>query len=294
MTLTLANQSTLETVSQSQYLRASDIKARVQLIQEVMHSVMQEGQHYGKIPGLEDKPTLLKAGAEKILMAFRISIDPVIDDLSTTDEIRYRVTARSLGTSGEFLGAGIGEASSSEEKYKWRRAICEEEWLETKEDRRREKWARGKTGNYKIKQIRTSPADVANTILKMAKKRAMVDAALTVTAASDIFAQDLEDMPDELKEIKKQPVNIEQPKRKSEVTQRDTNEDNSSFISEAQRKRLFTITKNYDIKDEQIKQYLQEKYGINSTSQIRKADYDDICNWVETAKLVDELEAAGI
>ena len=36
-------------------------------------------------------------------------------------------------------------------------------------------------------------ADVYNTVLKMAKKRALVDATLTATAASDIFTQDVED-----------------------------------------------------------------------------------------------------
>ena len=39
-----------------------------------------------------------------------------------------------------------------------------------------------------------NPADHYNTVLKMAKKRALVDAVLTTTAASDIFAQDLEDL----------------------------------------------------------------------------------------------------
>jgi len=39
---------------------------------------------------------------------------------------------------------------------------------------------------------------VANTILKMAKKRAQVDAVITATAASDIFTQDIEDLPDEV------------------------------------------------------------------------------------------------
>ena len=38
-----------------------------------------------------------------------------------------------------------------------------------------------------------NPADYYNTALKMAKKRALVDACLTVTAASDIFSQDLEE-----------------------------------------------------------------------------------------------------
>ena len=37
-------------------------------------------------------------------------------------------------------------------------------------------------------------ADTYNTVLKMAKKRAHVDAIITVTAASDIFTQDVEDL----------------------------------------------------------------------------------------------------
>ncbi|HEV8714663.1 MAG TPA: hypothetical protein VGX03_17765 [Candidatus Binatia bacterium] len=44
-------------------LTVQDIKVQVQLIQEVMQAVMQEGYHYGVIPGTE-KPTLLKSGAE--------------------------------------------------------------------------------------------------------------------------------------------------------------------------------------------------------------------------------------
>ena len=39
-----------------------------------------------------------------------------------------------------------------------------------------------------------NPADHYNTVFKMAKKRALVDAVLTTTAASDIFTQDLEDI----------------------------------------------------------------------------------------------------
>ena len=39
-----------------------------------------------------------------------------------------------------------------------------------------------------------NPADVLNTVLKMAKKRALVDAVLSATGASDIFTQDLEEL----------------------------------------------------------------------------------------------------
>lgn len=194
-------------VAGSAPLTALAVKAHVNLIQEVMAAVMKDGEHYGKIPGCGDKKTLLKPGAEKILSTFRIANDPEVEDLSGPDEIRYRIKCRltSIET-GLFLGAGIGECSSEEEKYKWKKATCNEEWEETDPSRRREKWFKGYSGKkpYQVKQIRTNPADVANTVLKMGKKRGLIDGTLTVTAASDIFAQDLDDVeiPDSGEEAK--------------------------------------------------------------------------------------------
>lgn len=179
-------------------LSAGEIRAGVNLIQDVMRSVMKDGIHYGTIPGTP-KPTLYKAGAEKILSTFRIAVEPIAEDLSTADECRYRVTVRASNqATSTYLGSGIGECSSSEEKYRWRAPVCDQEFNETPEDRRRKKWKKGKEGPYSIKQVRTEPADVANTILKMATKRAMIAVTLQVTAASDIFAQDIEDLPEEL------------------------------------------------------------------------------------------------
>src|SRR5690606_22905756 len=66
------------------------------------------------------------------------------------------------------------------------------------ENRRRIKFAKWQGKVEQKKQVRTNPADVANTILKMAKKRAQVDAVITATAASDIFTQDIEDLPEEV------------------------------------------------------------------------------------------------
>lgn len=181
-------------------LTAVQIRAQVNLIQEVMSAVMKDGHHYGKIPGAGEKPTLLKPGAEKLIFTFRYTADPQVEDLSTDDAIRYRVLCRITDRTGHYLGAGVGECSSDEEKYKWRAAVCDEEWNETPEDRRREKWRKGREKAYKVKQVRTESADIANTILKMAKKRSLVDGALTFTAASDIFTQDIEDLPPELRE----------------------------------------------------------------------------------------------
>jgi len=203
-------------VRESTPLTAAQIKAQVNLIQEVMQAVMKKDVHYGVIPGTP-KPTLYKPGSEKILSTFRIGVKPVIEDLSTADEVRYRVSAEGFDQqTGALLGAGIGECSSSEEKYKWRRPVCDEEFNEAPEDRKRNVWKRGQSGNYQQKQIRTNPADVANTILKMAKKRAQIDMTLTVTAASDVFDQDLEDMPEELRQAAaEQKPPLQEPQKKS-------------------------------------------------------------------------------
>lgn len=183
-------------------MSASDIRAQVNLVQEVMQAVMKEGTHFGKIPGTP-KPSLWKPGAEVLAATFRIAVSYRVEDLSTPDTVRYRVIA--IGThqtSGTTLGEGAGEASSNEEKYKWRKASGIREYEATPADRRRLKFGydREKRQEYDTKQVRTEPADVANTILKMACKRAQVAMTLNVTAASDIFTQDIEDLPEELRQ----------------------------------------------------------------------------------------------
>lgn len=183
----------------SRSLTAADIRHRINTIQEVMTAVMKEGVHYGIIPGCK-KPSLYKPGSEVLLVTFQIATSIHVTDLSTEDCIRYQV--RVIGThapTGVLLGEGIGECSSNEEKYKWRKA-WDDEFNATPENRRRIKF-----GKYKDKQVRTEPADVANTILKMAKKRAQVDMTLTTTGASDCFEQDVEDLPEELLHAHQEP-----------------------------------------------------------------------------------------
>jgi hypothetical protein len=178
------------------------IKAEKQLVRHAMQDVMKEGTHFGVIPGT-DKPTLYDAGATTVLGLFHIALDPETEDLSTSDEIRYRVRSLAVhAPTGTKLGSALGEASSNEEKYKWRKAVCQQEFDATPEDRRRLKWKSGYKNNpaYSIQQVRVEPADIANTVLKMAVKRARVATTLQVTGASDVFSQDLEDLPPEIVE----------------------------------------------------------------------------------------------
>jgi hypothetical protein len=181
-------------------LTAKDMRQHVNLIQEVMKAVMKDGVHYGIIPGCQ-KPSLYKPGAEKIASTFRIAVTSDVEDLSNSDEKRYRVTCTAYGIDGNRLGSSVGECSSNEEKYRWRKPVCEQEFEEADIDRKREKWIKTKDGNgMKIKQLRTEPSDLANTILQMADKRAYVAIVRKVTAASDVFTQDIEDLPEEIRQ----------------------------------------------------------------------------------------------
>ena len=193
------------------------IQNQVNVIQKVMKQVMKDGEHYGKIPGCGDKPTLLKPGAEKLSTTFRLAPAYQITKTELTGGHReYEIVCslRHIPT-GQMVGEGVGLCTSMESKYRWRNADrkcpkCGKEaiikgaeqygggWLCWKKkdgcgakfpggDQSIESQEAGRVENADI-------ADVFNTVLKIAKKRAHVDAVLTATAASDIFTQDIEDI----------------------------------------------------------------------------------------------------
>jgi hypothetical protein len=175
-------------------LTAAQLKSRLAIIQDVMRSVMQRDVDYGVIPGT-DKPSLFKPGAEKLCVTFRLSAaSPDIEAVPEyTGDIRYRVRVPVSAADGTVLAVGVGECSTGEEKYRWRRPVHQKEFEAAPEDQRRQKWTRkGEVWD----QVRVHPADVANTVLKMAHKRAYVHAVIMATAAGAIFTQDIEDLPE--------------------------------------------------------------------------------------------------
>lgn len=195
------------------------IVARKAKMQEVMQSVMREGPngHYGLIPGCGDKPALFKSGAEVLSMVFGLAPRFIVtlSDLSSGHR-EYRVScAMTHIASGAFCGEGVGSCSTMESKYRWRggerkcpkcgkAAIIKgkEEygggWLcFAKKGGCGAKWSAGAKEIEAQSVGRTENPDIAdtyNTVLKMAKKRALVDATLTVTGASDLFTQDIEEL----------------------------------------------------------------------------------------------------
>lgn len=202
-------------------LTAMQLREQVNLIQDVMKQVMQEGQHYGVIPGCGDKPSLLKPGAEKLMFTFRLVADPEVEVFelyhpTVQGHREYRVKVRINSMNGTYMGGGIGSCSTMESKYRFRggektgtgKAIPKEYWNLRKDGKNTEAqeligghgFSHGKiNGAWEICEIgekaeHDNPADFYNTCEKMAKKRALVDATLTVTAASDIFTQDIEEL----------------------------------------------------------------------------------------------------
>lgn len=277
----MSENETAVTVRDNQVLTAAEMRAQVNRIQEVMKAVMRKDVHYGIIPGCQ-KPSLYQAGAEKIAVTFRIAVRSTVEDLSTPDEAKFKTTCEAY-SGDKFLGSSVGVCSSSEEKYKWRKPVCEEEFNETPEDRRRVKWAHGKTAPYQQKQIRTQPADIANTVLQMSNKRGYVKVVRQVTAASDVFTQDIQDLPPEmLSDDGPAKPDIKPPQSKSApVADKPTGTTVEEFISDPQRKRLFAICHKQNVSQEALRDYLKNNIGTEHTAEIFRKDYDKICAWAE-------------
>jgi hypothetical protein len=219
-------------------LTVQDVQSQVNLIQHVMRQVMKKDEHYGVIPGTGTKPTLLKAGAEKLCLTFRL--DPQYESTERYDGVHLTVKSKCTLfhiPSGQRFGSGEGSCSTRESKYAYRTGSrkcpnCGAEAIikgkDFKGDGLPTGWiCFGKKGGCGAKFLdgdkaiegqtigRIQNEDVAdqyNTVLKMANKRSLVAAVLNATAASDIFTQDIEDMP----QVSAQPVvdaqSIEAPK----------------------------------------------------------------------------------
>lgn len=155
---------------------ALEVRQQVNQIQYLMKEVLKPGEHYGTVPGCGKKPTLLQPGAEKISFMFHLVPTYEVrryDMAGGHREYEVKCTLTSRDT-GEVMGEGVGTCSTMESKYRYRN-----------------KWVNGS----KVREENPDIADTWNTVLKIAKKRANVDAVKSTTAASDIFTQDIEDMP---------------------------------------------------------------------------------------------------
>lgn len=137
-------------------------------------TVLVSGVDYGIIPHCS-KPTLLKSGAEKILnylsLIARTEVSNRVEDYDN-GFFSYEIKVYLLDYNGVVRGEGIGITNTKENKY-------------------------AKSNGYSVQ----------NVVLKMAKKRALVDAVLNVGSLSSRFTQDVEDMNIEPEQVRCQTPN---------------------------------------------------------------------------------------
>lgn len=274
----------------SQGVDHNAVMAQVASIQKVIKAVMQEGVHYGQIPGT-DQNSLYKQGSEVLLSAFHIAVEPDVEEVRTPDgHIAYRIrcTGRHM-QSGIVIGIGVGECSTAEEKYAWRAAVCDAEFDDTMPTHRRVKWNKGKKGYngapdadpWSVKQVRTNPSDLANTCLKMAKKRAQIDMTLTSLAASDCFTQDLEDLPEEYREGMdgiKQRKPAEKPRNRYQTKEKTGAPSKAEgTCTEPQANFLKTKLKHAGKEESE----LLARYEIGKIEELPKAKVNDAISWLE-------------
>lgn len=179
---------------------------------------------FGKVPKAKS-PSLWKSGAEKILLAFKLRYDVQITD-SYKDYVNgffyYECKATAYADDKVFR-VGVGCANTAESN----------------------------NGT-------ASAFNTANSVLKKAKKRAIVDLALTLGALSDCFTQDMDD---------------ENFNNADVVNKLQSDEDT---ITSKQVQRIFAIAAANEISREKAKQLLLS-WGIESTRDIKFKDYDAIC-----------------
>jgi hypothetical protein len=272
-------------------LSIAQIEDRRHSILQLMKKVMRSGVDYGRIPGAP-KPTLLKPGAEKLCALFQLANRIESTNLSMEGVSAYEVKVRLFTIGTDILcGEGVGTCSSLETKYKWRAALCKEEFEATPVEMRRIAYRKdGKGGIYTVAQIRTEEADAANTILKMAVKRAHVAATLGVTAVSDIFTQDLPDVDEDEEpgvdepgdeeegDEEDEPATPRKPPAPAKPTQQPAAA-KAPTISEPQMKRFYAIAKNAGKADEDIKRYLKARFHVEHSRDLRRDNYDEACLW---------------
>lgn len=159
-------------------------------------SIMEKDRDFGTIPGT-DKPTLYKAGAEKLASFFGMTpkfivVDKILDFDKGLFYYHYKCE---LYRNGRFMGDSEGSANSMEKKHRYRNVAEKKATAEDKAMSIRKETKSGKYGDYVVYVVPNSePYDLVNTLQKMAEKRALVAAVLVTTNASEFYTQDVEDM----------------------------------------------------------------------------------------------------
>jgi len=275
-------------------------KQRLSQFQEFVHGYLVEGEDFGTIPGT-DKPTLLKPGADKLCELYGLADDyeivqrtedwnaiPILFDY----EIKCMLRSK---RDGSLVATGMGSCNSYESKYRWRKAqrVCpqcgKDSIIKGKEEYGGGWLCYAKKGGCGAKFRDNDPSimeqtvgqvpnedipTLKNTILKMGKKRAKIDATLSATRSSGLFTQDMEDISTE-----------------PQTAKPSTN----GFISREQLGALVALARDFSVPGEAISAYMREHHGIAAARLIPaqpESVYEDVVRFVENYGKIKRPEAA--
>ena len=201
-------------VPQSTELSVDAVLGRLSNIEELMRRAMRPGVDYGQIPGTSSRPTLLKAGAEKLCLMFRFAPRYKTERRYSSDDAHLTVESvcQIYACDGMLLGEASAVCSTRESKYAYRRAerVCPKCGKAAIIAGKAEYgggfvcWKKkdGCGANF----ISTDPKitsqsvgripnedvpDLYNTVLRIAEKRAYIAAVRLVTGCSSIFDEEM-------------------------------------------------------------------------------------------------------
>ena len=213
------------TLTSNQFIApVADVRTALQAYQNMkdfVSGVLRENVDFGVVPGT-DKPTLLKPGAEKLSrffgMLIHLEVLAMVEDWTGADHngeafFFYRYKAKAA-RGDMVIAEGIGSCSSWEKKYRYRNGerkcpVCGKTTIIKGKEEYGGGWicfakkggcgAKFQSNDPAITEqqvgqvINPDPADIVNTIDKMAQKRAIIAAVLLACNASEYFTQDVED-----------------------------------------------------------------------------------------------------
>lgn len=191
-------QSPLSLIDDIDVRAVADTVQKIRTLQKTLKEILTDGHDYGKIPGCGEKPTLLKPGAEKIQMA--LGLTPVYELIEHTENFEglgfFAYTVKCvLMKNGAQITEGLGHANSKEKKWALEYVYEKDLPYGIDKDVLKKKTIETKNGTFIKYEVDADANSKANTILKMAKKRAQIDATLAVASLSEIFTQDFDDLP---------------------------------------------------------------------------------------------------
>lgn len=250
----------------------NDARKRIEMLQSFVKEMMVVNVDYGFIPNCT-KPSLFKSGGEKLCDIFGFSkqievINRVEDWEKALFHYEIKTTLINKRT-GLIEAEGIGSCNNRERKYKTQ-------------------------DGYSI----------INNILKMAKKRAFIDAVLSATRSSGLFTQDMEDtplysnLPSENKNSNAKPVNkaannkyINNSANISSThdinnTNKKKYNNNSSpqtkqFLSKSQQGQLVSIIRQNNISINGVKALMKERYKVSESKYLSSVQADDFIKYLK-------------